>query len=239
MHYHFTTIDSTNTWAKQNVHLLSRNEITLVTADCQTAGRGRFKRKWESPPNQNIYASFCFFIDKAQQQYLGNIPQVLAISAVQVLEELGFQSRLKWPNDVQISNKKVAGILCETIPAVEGLCVIVGIGLNVNMPLDLLGKIDRPATSLLVEGEGVYDLQRVTALLQHYFTTNLNCLLTEGFKSFLDLYRYLVSTDQKIRFHDNLRVWEGFFHSIDSDGSLNLQLDSGEIRRFISGEILP
>ena len=59
---HFDTIDSTNTWAKQNAHKLESDKITLVTTDTQTAGRGRFKRKWVSPPHQNIYASFCFFI---------------------------------------------------------------------------------------------------------------------------------------------------------------------------------
>jgi BirA family biotin operon repressor/biotin-[acetyl-CoA-carboxylase] ligase len=239
MHYHFTTIDSTNTWAKQNASLLARDQVTLVTADTQTAGRGRFKRKWESPPHQNVYASFCFFINKEQHPCLGNIPQVLAISVVQVLEALGFQSRLKWPNDIQISNKKVAGILCETTSVSEQLCVIVGIGLNVNMSLELLQKIDRPATSLLVEGGAIHDLQKVIALLQYYFMPNLKCLLSDGFQPFLNTYRTLVSTDQKIRFHDNLNIWEGFFHSIDEDGSLNLQLISGEIKHFIAGEILP
>lgn len=239
---HFATIDSTNTWAKQNAHTFSADKLTLVTADTQTAGRGRFKRKWVSPPNQNVYATFCFFIGREQQPILGNIPQILALSAVQLLHVLGFQPRLKWPNDVLLSKKKVAGILCETTCISEKLCVIVGIGLNVNMPRELLEQIDQPATSLLVEGGSVRDVEFVLMGLQKHFVQNLVRLLTEGFAPFIDFYRQLVANppDKILRFHDNQTLWEGTFHSINDDGSLNLQLcdPAKTVKRFIAGEIL-
>lgn len=236
---HFKSIDSTNTWSKHNAHLFKHDAITLVTADEQTAGRGRFKRRWESPPNQNIYATFNFFVEKHRQD-IGNIPQVMALSAAEGLEYLGFAPQLKWPNDVLLSSKKVAGILCETTPFSDLLCVILGIGINVNMPLNLLEKIDRPATSLLVEGGSSLEVESVYEELQNRFLHNLELFLNEGFQPFLEKYKQkmILLPDQKIRFNDNRSIWEGYYHSINQDGSLNLKLMSGEIRRFIAGEFL-
>lgn len=236
---HFTTIDSTNTWGKQHAHELPHDKITLVTADAQTAGRGRFKRRWESSPKQNILASFCFFIEKHRTD-IGNIPQVLALSAAKTLKEMGFAPELKWPNDVLLSGKKVAGILAETTPLSDFLCMVAGIGLNVNMPKEELEKIDRPATSLFAEKGKTYVVEDVLALLQKHFCNDLNLFLNEGFHTFLATYRRYMSQDltRVIRFHDNRTVWEGTFHEINEDGSLSLKMPDGTIKTFIAGEIM-
>lgn len=237
---HFETIDSTNTWGKQNAHLLSRNSITLVTADEQTAGRGRFKRKWESPPGQNIYATFCFFVEKHRTD-IGNLPQTLAISGAKTLEHFGFSPELKWPNDILLSKKKVGGILAETTPLSDQLCVVLGIGMNINMPLEILQKIDRPATSLLVEGKQSYEISLVLKQLEKTFLQDLEIFFAEGFYPFLSEYkrRLYASSNDLIRFDDNRTIWEGHLEAINDDGSLSLRLKDGEIKRFIVGEILP
>lgn len=236
---HFNVIDSTNTWAKQNAHLLSRDVITLITADEQTAGRGRFKRKWVSPPGQNILASFCFFIEKHRKD-MSNIPQVMALSAAHTLDECGFQCTLKWPNDVLISRKKVAGILAETTPLSDQLCFVAGIGVNVNMPLEIAQQIDRPATSLLIESKQFFNVEDVLDKLQKHFVIDLEHFLEEGFYPFLEEYRHRISSDPSlpVRFDDNRTVWEGTFESINSDGSYNLKLKNGEIKTFLTGEIM-
>lgn len=236
---HFNVIDSTNTWAKQNAHLLSHDVITLVTADEQTAGRGRFKRKWVSPPRQNILASFCFFIEKHRKD-MSNIPQVMALSAVHALDEFGFQCTLKWPNDVLISGKKVAGILAETTPLSDQLCFVAGIGVNVNMPQEIAQQIDRPATSLFIESKQFFNVEDVLDKLQKHFIIDLEQFLDEGFYPFLEEYRHRISSDHSliIRFDDNRTVWEGTFESINSDGSYNLKLENGEIKTFLVGEIM-
>lgn len=235
---HFTSIDSTNTWCKQHAHEFSQDKITLVTADTQTAGRGRFKRRWESPPDQNVYATFCFFVEN-NYQLIGNIPQVLALSAVEALEHFHFHPTLKWPNDVLLSGKKVAGILAETT-MLDKLCAVLGIGLNVNMPQEILQQIDRPATSLMVESGKTFDISLIINQLQKIFIKNLQIFFSEGFSPFLETYRDYLSknTSQTIRFHDNQQVWEGTFYEIDSQGSLVLKLANGEIKTFIAGEIL-
>lgn len=236
---HFEVIDSTNTWAKHNAHLLERDKITLVTANEQTSGRGRFKRRWESPPGQNILATFCFFIEKHRID-IGNIPQVLAISTAKTLEEIGFSPKLKWPNDILLSQKKVAGILAETTPLSDQLCFIIGIGLNVNMPVEKLQQIDRPATSLLAEGNAEMNVEEVLQKLQQHFLFDLELFLGEGFVPFFDDYCKRIASvpGELTRFDDNRTIWEGAFHSINRDGSLNIKLKNGEIKTFIAGEIV-
>lgn len=234
---HFDIIDSTNTWAKHNAHLLPRDKMTLVTAEGQTAGRGRFRRNWESPPGQNIYASFCFFIDK-QRKDLGYIPQILALSAIHILEKLNFKVELKWPNDLLIGKKKVAGILTETTPISDQLCMIIGIGLNVNMTDDYLQRIDKPATSLLVERGHPFDIEDLLHQLRNRFIEGLKLFLEEGFSPFFDAYRSYICFGEPIRFHDNVTLWEGTLHSINSDGLLILKLPNGSLKTFITGEIV-
>ncbi len=235
--HHFQVIDSTNSWAKRNAHLLARDKITLVTADSQTAGRGRFKRHWVSPPNQNVYATFCFFVEKHHAD-LGNIPQVLALSAVKVLQHLGFSAGLKWPNDVILSQKKIGGILAETTPLSDQLCMLIGIGINVNMPLEVLQGIDRPATSLFVESGRTYDVEEVLFSLQTQFFKDLTLFIDEGFHPFLEFYRKHISLHQHVYFNDNKTIWEGDLHAINDDGSLTLKLPDGQLKNFIVGEIL-
>jgi len=235
---HFVTIDSTNNWAKKNVDLLDSKKMTVITAEEQTAGRGRFKRRWESPANQNLYVSLCFFL-AALRPDSGNIAQVAGISVVQTLDEMGFEAFLKWPNDVMVSDKKIAGILSETTTCNEGLYFIFGIGLNINMPQASLAMIDRPATSLLHEKGIVFSVEEVLAKLLHNWNKNIELFLSQGFSPFLNFYRERMwRRENLIRFHDNLNIWEGRFHSIDQEGALNLELLSGEIKKFIAGEIL-
>ena len=236
---HFKTIDSTNNWAKLYATELDPLAITLVTAEEQTGGRGRFNRRWESPPYQNVYASFCFFVEKDRRD-IGNIPQILALSTVEVLQELSFKTELKWPNDILFNGKKLGGILCETLLLSENKCVVVGIGININMPLKELQKVDRPATSLYIETGQEFVVEEIIQKLQKCFVANLKLFLEKGFAIFFEKFISFFSHSQtcRLRFNDNQRIWEGFFHSINQDGTLNLLLDSGEIKAFVAGEIL-
>lgn len=236
---HFRQIDSTNTWAKLHAHEFEKAALTLITADGQTAGRGRFNRLWVSPPGQNIYATFAFFLD-AFRSDIPNIPQVLSISASKVLERMSFGARLKWPNDVLLSGKKVAGILCETTTVDTAWCVVLGIGMNINMPKEILEGIDRPATSLLVEDNIQRDVEQVVSSLYQQFSQDLDLFLKQGFLSFLSDYRHYMahSMHEDIVFHDNQQIVHGKFMGINDDGSLNLMLEGGKLKKFYAGEIL-
>lgn len=239
MHYHFETIGSTNTWAKEHIDQLATEGVTLITAHKQTAGRGRFKRRWQSPAGLNIYATFCFFID-VKRQDIGHLPQLLALAAAHVMEDLHFTPSLKWPNDVLLNGKKVAGILCETVSAGNQRCIINGIGLNVNMPVNLLKKIDRPATSLLVEGGVELNVQTVLKQLDQKFSSYLDCFMKEGFSQFFSDFQQhsFLKPGQPIRFHDNQALLEGYFEALHMDGSVQIRLLDGSSKKFFAGEFI-
>lgn len=186
---HFATLDSTNTWGKDHLGEFARDKITLITADVQTKGRGQFNRPWISPPNTNIYATFCFFMEQGRTDIV-NIPQLLAIAVVDVLAKMNIQAQIKWPNDLMLSGKKFGGILCETTPVDDQLGVVLGIGINLNMELEWLNKIDQPATSLNLNKKILFD-ELIMQFQKHLFV-----YLEKGFTPFAEtLQQYLIPVD--------------------------------------------
>jgi BirA family transcriptional regulator, biotin operon repressor / biotin---[acetyl-CoA-carboxylase] ligase len=238
-HFHFEEIDSTNTWAILNANQWAAKGVTLVTASGQTAGRGRFKRRWESPSHVNIYATFCFWFD-SERNDVGHIPQLLALTAAQTIEIEGFSPKIKWPNDLLLMGKKVGGILCETIWIEGKRGIACGIGLNVNMPQDTLNLIDRPATSLFVERGHEFDRASILEILKQTFTTSLEDFIVRGFSRFSPLLqkRTAFNKGDKVRFHDNQRFFEGHFEAIHSDGSVEVKLLDGTTKIYYAGEFL-
>jgi BirA family biotin operon repressor/biotin-[acetyl-CoA-carboxylase] ligase len=188
---HFSSIDSTNSWAKEHLGEFDKNKIMIITADGQTAGRGQFNRKWVSPPEENIYATFVFFMDMGRADVV-NIPQVLAISLIKVLGDLGVNAKIKWPNDILISGKKVGGILCETSTIENKLGVVLGIGINVNMEAAWFEKIDQPATSIAAEKGSYIQKEEFFQTFSEIFIGNLEFFLANGFSSFEETLRSLM-----------------------------------------------
>lgn len=236
---HFETIDSTNNWAKGHLDELDQKALTLITASEQTAGRGRFNRTWTSPKNSNILATFVFFLESLRED-MGNIPQILALSALKSLKETEVPLALKWPNDINCGSKKLGGILCEVSQAQNKWGVVIGIGLNINMTEADLKKIDRPAASLLSETGRHYDLELLTNQLSQQFKENIECFLKNGFAPFFPLYTQalLHQKNALLRFNDFQKIIEGKFSHINPDGSLSLILSDGTCKRCTSGELL-
>ncbi len=239
VHLHFKTIDSTNTWSKNNLETFERDKLTIVSADEQTAARGRFNRHWLAPPWVNLYTTFNFFIQNAN--FINNIPQVLALSTIGTLKEVEVISQLKWPNDILISGKKVAGILCETVCSEDEIGVILGIGLNINMTLDQIHKIDRPVTSLFIEKGIAFDVKAIQNRLENIFHQNLKSLFENGFNFFYENLKDCLfhKKGDPIQFHNKDKICKGNFESINPDGTIRIKLLSGEICNYNSLELLP
>ena len=104
------SIYSTNNYAKERAGSFAKDKITCITAEEQTAGRGRFQRTWQSPRSVNIYATFCFRL-AAQTMHLISLAQVMAASFAKVLLQEGLHPKIKWPNDVLLGGKKLSGFL--------------------------------------------------------------------------------------------------------------------------------
>ena len=236
---HFATLPSTNTWAKEHLLELDRDALTVITADEQTAGRGRFKRSWISPKGCNLYATYVFFID-AIDESVRHISQVLALSAYKILQPWVPHVKLKWPNDLVIDQKKLGGILCELSEAPPHWAVITGIGININMPKSILETIDRPATSLMEECGLALERSKIEEALNAQFQSDLQELKQRGFLPFLNTFKEALihRPNETLRFHDFQKEIRGTFQGINADGSLNLQLPDGTIKRCMSGEII-
>ena len=126
-----SSVDSTNTYVKE--HADEVGPFVMVCAIEQTAGRGQRGNSWESQPGRNL--TFSFYINNLGiapgKQF--RVSEAVALAMVALLREYGIEAKVKWPNDVYVGDKKIAGILIEN--SIMGNCIqrsVVGIGLNVN-----------------------------------------------------------------------------------------------------------
>ncbi len=234
---HLTSTPSTNTYARDHVSEFDPGQITCIDADAQTAGRGRQERIWLSPAKQNIYATFYFRL-KLPVPHLASIGQVMTLSLATVLAKHNLECTIKWPNDVQIGEKKMAGVLCETEFSSRWVDIFCGIGINVNMDRHELDKIDQPATSLLIETHRAWDRKALLDELQTRFAIDLVRFKKEGFAPFHDRFEQLLAyKGEVVRCSDGGREWVGICHSITSDGRLNICLPDKTVHAVSSGEV--
>lgn len=133
------TVDSTNAWCIQRCKQGDKPPFVCL-AEHQTQGRGRRGRHWQSPQSANIYLSLVWHFNMPIHQ-LACLPLVIGAAIITALGKVGLDAaRLKWPNDVLVNNKKLAGVLIEAIPneASHGQTMIIGVGVNVAMPNDVM-----------------------------------------------------------------------------------------------------
>ncbi len=234
---HFTSIDSTSSWAKQHAHEFDPDALTCITADGQTAGRGQREKVWFSPPLGNLYTTF-FFVLPRDFPWFVNLGQILALSTANVLKELGFAPSLKWPNDILLGEKKAGGILSETIVVSDGLAIILGLGMNVNIAPEYLKNIDQPATSLVEHSRKPMSLPALVHALLQKFLLYLQKLQQTGFCPFAAEYNsYLAYKGQEVLFSHPEGSFSAICQKIDDLGRLVLECPDGQERHFCSGSL--
>lgn len=146
----FKELDSTSVWARKNLKDLE--DFKIVSADIQTQGHGQFERKWYSTDKNggNVYISIV--LKPKNIEHLNELTRYTSCIGAKTLEEYGVQPKFKFPNDILIEGKKIAGILAESVfIGNEFKGVIVGIGINLNLNEEDVKNIDIPATSLFLE----------------------------------------------------------------------------------------
>lgn len=188
---HFATIDSTQRWVREHAQELPIDELVLITADEQTAGEGQFHRKWLSPPHVNIYATFHFTLPAGQRD-LETTAQLLALSGAALLLEMGYPIQVKWPNDLLLGGRKLAGTRVETVMEGDLIRLIAGIGINVNMSVEQLARVDQPATSLLTYSGTEQEIGPIIDKLALEFEQDLLLFKKEGFAPFRPLLEQLL-----------------------------------------------
>ncbi len=234
----FKETDSTNLQAKI---LASRGapEGTVVVADTQTQGRGRRGRSWFSPAGQSIYTSIILRPPMAPAQ-APRITLMTAVAVARTLRDIGLDARIKWPNDILVKGKKIAGILTEISTEMDLVdWVVVGLGLNVNTPADQMPPEIRPiATSMQIQkGRPVSRIELLCTLLEN-FETGYEQLKTEGFGPIMEQWRQMTDIIGQRVYVDVMETrYFGTVAAVDDDGVLILKDDQGRTRRIFSGDV--
>ncbi len=237
LRFELNTIDSTQNWAKENAPQFSRDNFVIITANTQTAGRGRQKKIWYSPPNCNIYMTFSFCLKKRHD--LCSITLMLAVITAKWFKTIGLEPQIKWPNDILIHNQKIAGILAETTSEKDFIRIFLGIGININMSEEDCKKIDQPTTSLRCLSHKDWDINEIITLLSQNVRKELKAFESNGFAGFVNDFEPLcMHTNKTLTIDDGHKHWTGVYKKINSDGSLLVELTDGSTKSFASATII-
>lgn len=228
-------IDSTNAQALREVGG-GRQAPFLVLAERQTAGRGRRGRNWASPFAQNLYYSLVLRIEGGMRQLEG-LSLVVGLAVMRTLQMVGVSSAgLKWPNDVLVENRKIAGILLELVGDPADVChVVLGIGVNVNMQDN--AEVDQAWTSVRLETGQLVERNRLVGLLNGNLNEYLSRHQSLGFDALQAEWENAhLWQGRPVSLVAGVTQVDGIVLGIDKQGALRLQVDGIE-KSFSGGEL--
>jgi BirA family biotin operon repressor/biotin-[acetyl-CoA-carboxylase] ligase len=207
---------------------------TAVLAEEQTAGRGRLGRAWVSPAGKNIYVTLVMRPPAPKLRVL-SIVSPLAIA--EALEGIGLAPRLKWPNDVLVGGRKIAGILIETELSGDAVkYALVGIGLNVNFDVEAVPEIATIATSVRRELGRDASREELLAALLNAFEARYEQAL--GDDAVFQAWRSRLETlGRRVRATLGERVEEGVAEDVDAEGNLLVRRDDGSLAVVEAGDV--
>ena len=188
----FREIGSTNDVAKTKLtEIKNPNDSLAIFAEQQTSGRGRSGKTWESPANVNIYLSYGWH----SSLKLSNLEGLSLASGVEIsdclypiIEE---SLKIKWPNDLFLSEKKTGGILVETSSNKIGTSIVIGVGLNVLMSGKETNSIDQDWTSLSIHFGKDFDKNQIAGLILEALSRLKNNFESKGFSHYKDRFEEL------------------------------------------------
>lgn len=233
----FESVESTNTEA---FALAQEGALhgEIVVAESQTGGRGRRGRSWSSPPGSNLYCSIILRPDVPPMR-AAEVTLLAAVALAETLEEAGAVASIKWPNDVQIGGRKVAGILTELAADVDQVrFIILGIGVNLNAgPDDFPPDVAEVATSLREARGRKVPRALFAAALWMKVEAWLDRWVEEGFEPVRDAWRRRSSTiGQQVLVRGEGWERSGLAEDIDEFGALLLSVD-GHRERILAGDV--
>lgn len=232
---HFETIDSTNDYAKKVA--LQELEGTVIISEEQTKGKGRIGRQWYSKSKEGIWMSI-ILKPKVVPQNAPFITLIAGASISKALNNLGIETTIKWPNDIIINNKKIAGILTELSAEIERInYIILGIGINVKT-VEFSQEISEIATSLYKEGHKISRVDIVRNILEEFEKLYIKYIYEDSKEETLNICRdysaiigkdvYLIKGEEK----ELIRCLD-----INQEGNLVVQTKDSIIKEIMSGEV--
>ncbi|MHA3738382.1 bifunctional biotin--[acetyl-CoA-carboxylase] ligase/biotin operon repressor BirA [Pseudomonas sp. Eth.TT006] len=228
----FDTIDSTNAEALRAINQGCTAPF-LVLAERQISGRGRRGRKWVSPFAENLYYSLVLRIEGGIRQLEG-LSLVVGLAVMHTLRKLGVSGAgLKWPNDVLVGNKKIAGILLELVGDPADVChVVLGIGINVNM--QIADEVDQQWTSMRLETGKSCDRNVLVAELNEMLVGYIQRHQADGFSALQGEWeKDHLWQGRPVSLIAGANHIEGVVLGIDSQGALRLKV--GGVEKVFSG----
>jgi BirA family biotin operon repressor/biotin-[acetyl-CoA-carboxylase] ligase len=236
---YFPQLDSTQNTAAE---LARQGEPagTLVIAERQSSGRGRSGHRWFSPPGVNLYLT-AILRPSLGGARLPSLSLVAGLALAQTLEEVACVSpRLKWPNDLWLGERKAGGLLAEVIGYDPGApCVLLGLGLNVNLTRDQLPAELLPiATSLQIETGQQWDRAAILGCLMARLANRLDEWERAGFAPMASRWSgYSVLTGRRVSLREGAALIQGRVVGIDEQGAL--LVDTGrEVRAVVASEVV-
>ena len=239
--HYFQQIGSTNTHARELAQC-GAGEGEIVIAETQTHGRGRLGRRWESPPFSNLYLSFIL----RPKLPPGHAPQITLAAAVALVETVGsFLPRhpsIKWPNDILVDGKKLAGILTEAACDAERVdYVVLGVGLNINYSVAAMpGALRQRATSMADLTGANVSRESVLARLIQDMDRCYGELEESGFESLRSRWEaHFALLGRRIEVELGGQRVIGMAQGIDREGALIIADEQGQRRRVVAGDVIP
>jgi BirA family biotin operon repressor/biotin-[acetyl-CoA-carboxylase] ligase len=229
----FEEVDSTNNKAKQIA--LEEKEGAVVISKMQTSGRGRRGREWQSPKG-GIYISFILKPNFSPER----APQLTLVSSLALVETLNamdsnLNAKIKWPNDVLISGKKISGILTELSADMEKInYIVVGVGVNINTDTN---NLPETATSLKLEMKEEVSVKLfLKSFLEHYDSVYRE-YLDGGINQIIERWKDNSDTlGKNVKIIGINETYEGLAKNIDENGALILKTKEKEIKVY-SGDV--
>ncbi|MDX1659479.1 MAG: biotin--[acetyl-CoA-carboxylase] ligase [Nitriliruptorales bacterium] len=228
---HLEEVDSTNDEVLRRVREDPRPGVVVV-ADHQTAGRGRLERTWEDEPGRSLLVSV---VDEVPDESPTLVPHAAGVAVVDALRRVGARAALKWPNDVLIGDRKVAGILVERQEVGATPVVVIGVGINVDWR-----GVDHPDgwTSVGEETDGDVDRWELLASLLRSLESWMTDLRRDPSR-LVATYRARCGTiGQDVRVVLTDDEVAGHAVGVAEDGALLLETTDGRKARVTAGDIV-
>jgi BirA family biotin operon repressor/biotin-[acetyl-CoA-carboxylase] ligase len=235
-------LDSTNTMAMR-LAAEGAAEGTVVVADAQRSGRGRAGKFWYSPPGVNLYLSVLLYPAIAVQK-VGLLTLIGSLAVADAVDAEGGQAQVKWPNDVLLLGKKVAGVLAE-VQATAGQVdtLVLGIGVNLNVSQEILDRaLGEAAWGAIALKEALgrqVDRGVFAATLLGNLDRRYEQFLTEGERDIIAEWKARSFLGQRVLVMAQEGSIEGVAADLDESGALIVRLDDGSAVHVFEGGILP
>jgi len=233
----FESIDSTNLEAMRQARDGAPEGLCIVARE-QTAGRGRLDRRWHSPKDSGLY----FSIVLRPRFEISGWPLITLTAALATVDALmsvgGFKADIKWPNDICASERKLCGILAETVETATGAAAILGIGINL-LPVGPEEFADR-ATSIQDVVHKTVEAEEILSALVESLAARYQLLDTDEGREHI-IREWCANSsyafDREVRVATANGSFNGITQGLDSDGALRVETTDGEVKTVRAGEV--